>query len=290
MKAHPILYVTPIIILTSCNFSRSVHKDLTTGMVTRGNGLSCQETELFAGNEKAAGNTFSYGERIRVEFNGIEGFERINEHAFPGMSLTVLENKGDTVLAYGDLYSDLVDGTPGSPLLLKADLVLADPIHSDRDYTLMLDIRDKKGEGSFSARLKFSVVQDELIQIEADRLTWDEIYLYSGRLNRTITDHHAGFHDVVYMIFEGLDGFMVREGTVQLGLSLTVTDSTGRRVIVEEDLLGGDLLDAAEVQDRLAPHFIVSDTGVVNPVSCEVRVWDKNSGRSIRAGCDLRIE
>jgi len=289
MKPHLFVYGFLAIITLSCDFSQSVNKDLVTGMVTRGRGLSCQDVVLMAGTEKARGSTFLYGEQLRIEFDGMDGFERINNSAFPGMSLLVTENKNDTVLFYADLYEDLAEGTSNSPLLLVADLVLADPVHSGRNYTLLVSIRDKQGDGTFSARLKFSVVHDEAIEVVSDRITWEEIYLYSGMKNRVITDHRTGFNEPVYMIFEGLDGMKADQGVVQLGLSLTLTDSTGNRVLDEEDLLGGEPLDASEVQERLAPHFFISDTGVVNPVICDFRIWDKNSGRSIKASCLLRV-
>jgi hypothetical protein len=290
MKIHLIVYGCLTVILSSCDFSQSVNKDLVSGMVTRGKGLSCQDVELLAGNEKARESTFRYGEMVRIEFKGMEGFERINGNAYPGMSLTVTENKTDTVLHYQDLYQDLVDGTSNSPLMLVADLVLANPLHSGRDYTLQVRIRDKKGNATFSSRLGFKVVPDDGIVITADRMSWEEIYLYSASKNRVLTDKYAGYNETIYLIIEGLDGMTVSQGAVQLGLSLTISDSTGNRILAEKDLLGGNPLDAGEVKERLATHFFIRDTGVASPVNCDFRIWDKNSGKNIQASCQLHIE
>jgi hypothetical protein len=278
------------ILLLSCDARQSVSKDLVTGLVTRGNGLSCEDVYLTIGEETIQRNTFTYGEEFQVNFNDTEGFERVDNLAFPGMQLAVVNMHGDTLLHYEDLYANLANGTDLSPLLLTAEVTAADPIHSKQEHTLHIHIWDKKGEGTFTAKLQFSVVQDEEIEIQSSGITYNEIYLFSQPRNMTIIDHRAGFDETVYMLFEGLDGFEVERGMVDIGLSLKIEDANGEMIIDEKDLLAGSPQGYPDVNSQLAPNFVISGSEVNNPVTCEIRIWDKKGENSISATTRLDIE
>ena len=95
-------------LVNSCNFAQSVNKDLVTGLVTRGNGLTCDEVYLASDREVLKRNAFVYGEAFIVNFDGIEGFNRTDENAFPGMQLVVVSQQGDPLPAGTQFHSDRV--------------------------------------------------------------------------------------------------------------------------------------------------------------------------------------
>jgi len=96
LKSKMLAYTILLVSVYSCNFAQSVNKDLVTGMVTRGNGLTCDEVYLASEREVLKRNTFTYGEAFVVNFDGIEGFNRTGQAAFPGMQLVVVSQQGDT--------------------------------------------------------------------------------------------------------------------------------------------------------------------------------------------------
>lgn len=288
MKANVFKMILSALLIVSCDVSRSVN--LQAGLVTKGNGLSCEEVYLSAGDRTIQRSTFTYGEGFHVNFNHLEGFERENSRVFPGMQLLVVSDRGDTVLKKDDLYAGMTNGTDVSPLLLQAEVTVADPIHSGQGHTLYIRIWDKKGNGTFQASMDFVVVPDEKIAIESNRLSFDEVYLFSREKGKTVTGDRASLDEHVYMIFEGLDGFVVQEGSVLVGLGMKITDASGQVILDEEDLIGDSEMDADELHTRLSPSFILTGSEVDNPVSVEIRIWDKRGAGRIRASTRLQME
>jgi hypothetical protein len=187
------------------------------------------------------------------------------------------------------MYNEFVQGIENSPLDLYGEVTLADPIHSGGDYTLYVNIHDKKGNGRFRAIFKFEVVPDERITITGNQVSSKEVYLYSQQRGRTIIDGQAEYNENIYMLFEGLDGFSVQEGKVYLGLSLEVIDATGNLILDEADLLGDEGMSYEMVQEQLAPNFILTGSQVANPVKCKVRIWDKKGTAWLNASTEIIV-
>jgi hypothetical protein len=289
MKTRLSAFVFSILLAMSCNFRKSANVDFLTGLSTRGDGLTCDEVYLSDGENKISRNSFTYGEKIYLNFENITGFVQLEGSAFPGMQLTVVSQKGDTVLKIDDLYTDYTEGINGSPLLLKANLTIADPMHSNSEYTLHANIWDKQGKGTFKANLGFNVIPNERIVIESKGVSYDEIYLYSPENSATITGDNAGLNENIYMLFEGLRGFKQEAGLVNFGLSVKITDDAGAVVLNEEDLVGDEGMEISKFNSQVAPNFNINDPGIRNPVTCEIVIWDKKSESSIKASVKLNI-
>lgn len=290
MKTRTIIIFIYLLTMISCDFRNSVYKDLKTGMITKGKGLSCEDVFLTIGEMTIYKNTFIYGDVFKVNFKNIEGFESIDGHVFPGMSLIVTKENGDTLLKNNDIYADLISGTNHSPLLLTSEVTVAYPIHSNGKYTLDITIWDKKGDGVFTAKLDFDVIPNDRIEIEPNQVTYDEIYLYSQKKRKVITDNIAGFGENIYIMLEGLEGFKKEENMVNIGLSMTVMDAKNNLIVNEENLMGNSGLDYTEFHSQLAPNFILSGTQVSNPIKCDIIIWDKRGVGSIKVSTQLNIE
>jgi len=289
LSGRTLVFAILLIAFYSCQFSQSVEKDLVTGMSIRGDGLSCDKVYLSDGENVIKRNNFLYGETYYVNFDGMEGFERIGQGAFPNMQLVIVSDKGDTVLYVNDMYDGYTRGIENSPLDLYGEITVADPIHSGGDYTLYVNIRDKKGDGTFRATLEFSVVPNKSITVTGNQVSFTEIYLYSQQRGRAITDGQAEYNENIYMLFEGLEGFSVEDGKVHLGLSLEVKDATGNLILDEPDLLGAEPMSYDMVYEQLAPNFILTGSQVANPVNCKVRIWDKKGTAWINASTEIVV-
>lgn len=274
----------------SCEFRKSVNKDLITGLTTKGDGLSCDNVYLSSGERKISRNSFTYGEKFYLNFENIEGFKKDKDHAFPGLQLFVISQAGDTVLKYNDLYADYTDGINISPLLLRTYLTVAEPIHSNNNYTLHANIWDKKGKGTFTAKMDFDVVPNKQITIENNGVSYNEIYLYSKEREIPITDSNVKFNENIYMIFEGLQGFKEETGKVFIGQSIKITDSEGNLILKEDDLIGDSSMESSDLKSRVAPNFIFTGSNIKNPVTCNISIWDKKSGSKIMASVKLNVE
>ena len=282
--------VSLLITIYSCNFAQTVQKDLITGLTSRGKGLSSNEVYLSDGEKVIQRNTFTYGETFYVNFDGMEGFVREDQSAFPDMQLLIVSEQGDTALHLDDLYASYEEGIDLSPLELYAEVTVANPVHTGIKYTLYVNIRDKKGEGSYRTTLDFTVLRDQGIAIKGEKLGAGEIYLFSQQRGLTITDGQAKFDENIYLLFEGLEGFSEDEGQVLLGLSLELKDANGNVILNEADLFGDSPLNYDDVHLQVASNFILTGSQVENPVSFTVRIWDKRSPAWISASTELVIE
>jgi hypothetical protein len=282
-----------LVALSGCQFSKSVKKDLLSGLLTTGDGLSCDNVYLSVNDEKTDRSTFIYGEEFHLNFSDIDGFKKENENVFPGMKIFVISKTGDTVLQTDDLYRDYTTGMKFSPLLLHSDITVGSPMKSKEEYTLDVKIWDKKGNGTFSGKLDFKVISNEQIVKEAKNVSYNEIYLYSKERDKVIPDNRIKFNENTYVIFEGLSGFKEENGMVFPGLSLKATDNEGNMIMDNNDLFSDYSqtgLARSDFNTRVSSHFQLTGSEFKNPMHCELTIWDKKSDARIKATALLTIE
>jgi hypothetical protein len=289
--------VLPAIIITvlisGCQFSKSVKKDLVSGLTISGNGLSCDDVYLSLNGKKSEKNTFIYGQEICVVYNDIKGFRTEGSKTFPDMNITIITPSGDTVFHRKDLYSEHPEGLSYSPLQLKGSVTLASPIHSGSEYLLKIDIRDKKGSGAMTSELKFIVNKDDKIKVDPSKVTYKEIYLFSRSKEAVITDGKINYNDEVYIIAEGVSGFKEENGLVFPGLSLSGTDSTGIKILDYSDMFtdySSKGLSSSDFNTRVSVHFKITGSGLKNPFHTVMNVWDKKSDARLKAVTNLEVE
>ncbi len=281
-----------VVLMSGCQFSKSVKKDFMSGLLTKGDKISCDEAYLTVGEKKINRNTFVYGETFVVNFNKIEGFVKENESVFPDMSLVVLSTEGDTMLFADDLYGNYPDGIKLDPLLLTSEVTVAAPMRSGKEYKLIVSIEDNKGDGIFSAELGFKVVSSDKILTESTGVGYDEIYLFSKDRGMVVVDNKIGIDETTYFVFEGLTGFKEAGGMVYPGLSLKGTDKGGKLVLDFSDLFAEYSETGLPVTDfnkRVLSNFTLTGTELMNPLHCEILIWDKKGESKIKSVTDLEV-
>jgi hypothetical protein len=281
-------------LLTGCKFSKSVKKDLASGLTATGEDITCEDVYLTVNNERTTRNSFIYGETFYMNFDDVKGFARENGNVFPGLVMTVINQAGDTIWKTDDLYSKSTEGFNYSPLILNADLTVAAPIQSKNEYSLFIDIWDKKGKGKFKTKFDFKVRENELITVETSGVSYNETYLFSQGSNRIITDNKIGFDDNIYVIIEGLKGFKEENGMVYPGISIKIIDAANNVIVNSEDLFVNYSeagVAIADLTTRVSAHFFsISGEKFINPLHCEMVIWDKKSNARIKATTNLTLE
>ena len=281
-----------LMLMSGCQFSKSVNKDLLSGLFTKGDGLSCDETFLTVDANKINRNNFVYGETFVINFNKIDGFNMVNEAVFPDMTLLVLDTGGDTMLYASDLYNNYPDGIKLDPLLLTSEVTVAAPMRSGKEYKLYVNIKDKKGDGVFNSEFEFKVISNDKIVSESNGVGYDEIYLYSDGREKVIVDNKIGKDETIYFVFEGLTGFKEDGGLVYPGLSIRGTDKAGKLILDFEDLFADYTESGLSVEDfnkRVLSNFTLSGIEIMNPMHCEILIWDKKSDAKIKSVTDLEV-
>lgn len=279
--------------LISCDFRKSVNKDLTTGLITKGDGLSCDEVYLTINNEKTERTTFIYGEIFYFYFSNMEGFREENNNVFPGMVMWVTDEAGDTIFQTEDMYANYLNGMNISPLVLKANLTVGNPMHSNHEYTVFVNIWDKKDKGTFTAELPFTIIENEKISIEKNNISYDEIYLYSVDQDKAITDGVVSFNETAYLIFEGLSGFKEENGVVFPGLKFLAVDNTNAIIMDFADLFEAyneTGIGSADFKTQFYVTIKFTPGQVDNPIHCAATLTDKKGNASVTVTTDLTVQ
>jgi len=289
-KALLIIWIP--VILSGCKFSRSVEKDLISGLTSTGRDITCEDVYLEMYGEKTSRNSFTYGETFFIYFNDIKGFASENGSVFPGLELNIMDSNGDTILRAEDLYEGYADGISFSPLVLSSDLTLADPIHSGGKYKAAFHIWDKKGSGTFNSEFEFEVVENKKITVKPKNTSYTEVYLFSQAYNRVVADNVIEFDDNIFIIAEGLKGFSEENGKVSPGIQLKGTDSKGNVILSYDDLFADyndSEIDASEFSTRVSANFRLTGMEFNNPLQCVVRIWDKKSNASLTISTGITV-
>lgn len=286
LKINIIIIAIPSLLFMGCDSRKTIKKepaagiDLSAGIITKPESLTCDDIWLSVEGERTDRVTFYYGEKFDVNFNNMKGFKSVSEKVFPGMMLKVIDESGDTIFRSEDLYADHANGIDFSPLSLKASFSVENPLHSNQNYILFIQIWDKSGDGIFITEAPFSVTENERIKIEKKNISYAEIYLFSANRNEVITDGIIAFDEVVYLVFEGLSGFEEKNGKVYPGARVRAIDNLNAPVMYFGDLFDSYTttgIDSDEFKARIYVKMAFSGVSVENPVHCEAVIFDKKS-------------
>ena len=293
MKMKIIILIFSLAVV-SCEYNKSVNIDFVTDITTKGDGLSCDNVYLTVDDKTISRNTFTYGEEFYLNFNNNLGFKKENESVFPGIQIFVTNKTGDTIFQTSDLYAiyDL-EGLNISPLELSAGLTTAKPMQSDNEYTLFVNIWDKKNKGTFTAEMDFNVITNELIEIEENNVSYSEIYIFSKERGVAVTDNKISLNENIYIMFEGLSGFSEKDEMVFPGLALKISDVDGKVISDYPDLFEHYTESGVSISDfsaRISADFTLVKTEFNNPIFCEVTIWDRISDAKIKATIKMNVE
>jgi hypothetical protein len=225
-----------------------------------------------------------------MNFADIKGFKEENGNVFPGMKIFITDKSGDTVLQSDDLFQRYPDGINLSPLFLHADLTAAAPIASENDYTMIVNIWDKKGKGTFTGKVDFKIVPNEYLNVEAKGLTFDEVYLFSRDRGAVIRENKIRLNENAFLIIEGLNGLKEENGKVFPGLSLMARDNDNNEILNNADLFAyynDSGLSGSDVFSGVSSSFTPNTDEYKTPLSFVVTLWNKKSDAKITMEADL---
>lgn len=276
------LFIAVLLILLTfaCDTRKSFNKDLMTGLSTSGDGLSCEEVTILSGGQTIQRSSFIFGEEITIQFQNIDGF-KVENGKFSVMSIVISDINKNIVLKEDDAYKDYSEGISLNPVTLRSELTLARPMKSGQSYNLVINIRDKKGEGKLSAELDFEVKPNEKIKASTHNCGIDELYLFSDNNKKAITDNVITFGDNIHLIFEGVKEFSEKDNKIFPGLSLEIKDGKNEEILFYEDLFKefeSSGIDAESFKDRVSANFWFKGAEANNPLTLEAKLWDKLSG------------
>ena len=227
-----------------------------------------------------------------MNYKGIKGFIEKNKLISPGLQLLVLNKKKDTILFNEDLFANRLDSYNSSDFKLSPNITLADPIHSRQTYEVLTHVWDKNGNGSIDTKFKINVVPSEKIKIEKTDLIYNEIYLYSDKRENAIIDNRVILNENIHFVFDGLEGLVGKNGKVSLGLSMDVRNSKGKKLFTRKDFFEKNQeVSVSDLKERIFATILFDEKEKKGDIKlqCKVKVWDKNSDKSIQINTTLYL-
>jgi len=145
MQKSPFLFIIILLlVLCSCNFSKGVKKDLTTGLSATYNGFVIDDIFLSTDEGRLNSNTIAIGAKVYVTATGVENFVLKNSNAFPGCTIILTDKTGKEILNLPDAFSYMNEGIPSSEAkTLQGQLNTGDPMIVGETYHLKVRFYDK---------------------------------------------------------------------------------------------------------------------------------------------------
>lgn len=147
-KVSSFIFSISILLLCSCNFSKGVKKDLSTGLSISYNGFTVEEAYLADGDgNRVSSNGITLGSKISVMASGVDYFEEKNGKVFPGCSILLTDKNKKEVLNLPDAFADMTGGTTAAEArLLRASVNTGDPMVVGETYHLHIRFYDKNNK------------------------------------------------------------------------------------------------------------------------------------------------
>ena len=150
MKKMMYLLLNFIFILSSCQFSKGVKKDLTTGLSASYNGFKIEDIYLAdAEGNRLKDNSVTLGDKIMIRVIGVENYSKKDAKVFPGCTIILTDKNNSKILDLPDAFSHLEEGTtPIEANTLDAKLSTGNPMVAGETYHLFVRFFDKQKKES----------------------------------------------------------------------------------------------------------------------------------------------
>lgn len=290
------LFINLIIVLTtlaSCQFSKSVSTDLITGAHSNGDGISLDKVIIEVNGKDDNRNDYIFGEDVNLVFENVNGLTKIDGKVFPGLSLLILKNEKDTILSSLDLLTNYDVGTDLSQLKLNAKFNIAFPSQKDDKFKVHVNIFDKKGKGTFTYELPFTVKVSNLLTIKNNGLTYSNIYLWNETLKQPVLNKEISADHLFILILDGIGGMKENNGKVFPIMGLEINDKGGNKLISSPNILNSieaEGIEAKDLKEQVVAKITFNKGFINNPCKLIARLSDKNSSKEITIETELVIK
>ncbi|MBN2160751.1 MAG: hypothetical protein JW807_15290 [Spirochaetes bacterium] len=151
--------VALVLLAGGCKTKFGTVNDPVTGMSITNTGLSYGDALVNAGDSRLTSDEVALGSKIVLVYTDVKGFERHGGRLFPGASMTVIEQGGETIGEFRDLFDNYTsDGMdPENASKLSITLTTGRPMAKGKSYTWKVRVWDKKGSGEIVSEMKIKI-------------------------------------------------------------------------------------------------------------------------------------
>ena len=133
------------LLISSCQFSKGVKKDLNTGLSTSYNGFTLDDIYLADESGKRLNdNTIPMGSKVLLIATGVDYFSEKEGKVFPGCSIILVDKYKKEILNLPDAFANMKEGLPTREAkTLQAQLNTGNPMSVGETYHLAVRFFDK---------------------------------------------------------------------------------------------------------------------------------------------------
>lgn len=128
------------------------------------------------------------------------------------------------------------------------------------------------------------------LKISNTGLGYKEGYLSKDNVKLTSTEFSVG--DTVYLYMDGIEGYVEKDGKVNIGASLDVFDADGKKVLDNADLFSTNIDGFSKEEASVISLRLIPGPAMISGVkyTWKSKVWDKNGKGEINAEVEFTIK
>lgn len=280
-------------ILVSCNFSKGVKTELSTGLTYSYNGFRVNDVKIFDNySQPVKGKSYPKGTVLNIKLYGIENYVEEDGKIYPGCSVKLTDTNGKEVLESDDIFKDYIT-TKDKFAVPVITLTLFDPVVAGEKYIVNIHFYDKKKpENIIDIKLEFEVTPNEAkIETVNNGLSFDDIYMASDK-STPIPMNKSQLGSNAYIMFKGLKGFSESDGKVYPGCEVTLVDKNNNTILHNENILNNyaDGVMPFAVSQLYAGASLKDPVKAGETYSLSIRIFDKkNKDNEIKAQAFVEV-
>ena len=145
MKKFKFLLISSLFVLSSCQFSKGIKKDLNTGLSASYNGFALDDIYLAdESGSRLSNNKITLGSKVLVVATGVEYYSEKEGKVFPGCRILLIDKNKKEILNLPDAFADMTNGTTAAEAkTLQASLNTGKPMVPGETYYLSVRFYDK---------------------------------------------------------------------------------------------------------------------------------------------------
>lgn len=128
------------------------------------------------------------------------------------------------------------------------------------------------------------------LKVSNSGLSYKDAYLSKDNIKLNSSEFSMG--DTIYLYMDGIEGYVEKEGNVQLGASLDVLDADGKKIMDNSDLFS-EIGEGVSKEDASVMSLsLITGSPLVSGVkyTWKSRIWDKNGKGEINAEVEFTIK
>ncbi|MBS1486134.1 MAG: hypothetical protein JST43_00990 [Bacteroidetes bacterium] len=154
---YSLFFIVCLLLVAAC--SQGVKKDLTTGLTTSYNGFAIEEVLLVdSADQNLKTMQVPLASRFSVVLQGITNYQLKDDKAFPGLSMSVTDSKGNAIINEADLFASSEGYSAKDASVLRATVTVGSPMQSGQTYHCKVRVFDKqKADSEIVCEVDFTV-------------------------------------------------------------------------------------------------------------------------------------